>query len=104
MAGMGASLRHSRSVFSRLSTGSWLPALPVMKPTVNPTPETLGVWDRLGCCCLCVLCLSLKVSAVPPVGAENLCHQAIFVNHAPGAVAPPDPELIQIRDAVGQLP
>ena len=38
------------------------------------------------------------------VGAENLRHQAIFVNHAPGAVAPPDPELIQIRDAVGQLP
>lgn len=25
------------------------------------TPETLGVCDRLGCCCLCVLCLSLKV-------------------------------------------
>ena len=38
------------------------------------------------------------------VGAENLRHQAIFVNHAPGAIAPLDPELIQIRDAVGQLP
>jgi hypothetical protein len=38
------------------------------------------------------------------MGAENLRHQAIFVNHAPGAVAPLDPELIQIRDAVGQLP
>jgi hypothetical protein len=38
------------------------------------------------------------------VGAENLRDQAIFVNHAAGAVAPPDPELIQIRDAVGQLP
>jgi hypothetical protein len=37
------------------------------------------------------------------VGAENL-RQAIFVNHAPGAIAPLDPELIQIRDAVGQLP
>jgi hypothetical protein len=23
------------------------------------------------------------------VGAENLCHQAIFMNHASGAVAPP---------------
>jgi len=22
------------------------------------------------------------------VGAENLCHQAIFMNHAPGAVTP----------------
>jgi hypothetical protein len=38
------------------------------------------------------------------MGAENLRHQAIFVNHAPGAVAPLDPELIQIRDAVGELP
>ena len=38
------------------------------------------------------------------VGAENLRDQAIFVNHAPGAIAPLDPELIQIRDAVGQLP
>jgi hypothetical protein len=40
----------------------------------------------------------------PVVGAENLCDQAIFVNYAPGAIAPLDPELIQIRDAVGQLP
>jgi hypothetical protein len=39
-----------------------------------------------------------------PVGAENLRDQAIFVNHAPGAIAPLDPELIEIRDAVGQLP
>jgi hypothetical protein len=38
------------------------------------------------------------------VDAENLCHQAIFVNHACGAIAPLDPELIQFRDAVGQLP
>ena len=38
------------------------------------------------------------------VGAENLRHQAIFVDHAPCAVAPLDPELIQIRDAVGQRP
>jgi hypothetical protein len=41
---------------------------------------------------------------VPAVGAENLRDQAIFVNHAPGAIAPLDPELIEIRDAVGQLP
>ena len=39
-----------------------------------------------------------------PVGAENLRDQAIFVNYAPGAIAPLDPELIQIRDAVRQLP
>jgi len=38
------------------------------------------------------------------VGADNLRHQAILVSHAPGAIAPLDPELIQIRNAVGQLP
>jgi len=26
------------------------------------------------------------------------------VNHAPGAIAPLDPELIQIRDVIEQLP
>jgi hypothetical protein len=31
-----------------------------------------------------------------PVDAENLCHQAILVNHASGTVAPLDPELIQV--------
>jgi hypothetical protein len=36
------------------------------------------------------------------VGAENLRHQVIFVNHVPGAIAPLDPELIQIRDAVAR--
>jgi len=36
------------------------------------------------------------------VGAENLCHQAIFMNHAPGAVTPLDPEMVQVGDAVGQ--
>jgi hypothetical protein len=41
---------------------------------------------------------------ITPVGAENLRDQAIFVNHAPSAIAPLDPELIEIRDAVGQLP
>ena len=39
-----------------------------------------------------------------PVGAENLRDEATFVNYAPGAIAPGDPELIQIRDAVEQLP
>jgi len=38
------------------------------------------------------------------MGAETLRHQAIFVNHAPGTIPPLDPELIQIRDAVGQSP
>ena len=36
-----------------------------------------------------------------PVGAENLCHQAIFMNHAPCAVTPLNPELIQVGDAIG---
>ena len=33
--------------------------------------------------------------------AENLCHQAIFMNHAPCAVTPLNPELIQVGDAIG---
>jgi len=36
------------------------------------------------------------------VGAENLCHQVIFVEDAASAVTPPDPEMIQISNAVGQ--
>ena len=36
------------------------------------------------------------------MGAENLCHQAIFMNHASGAVTPLDPEMVQVGDAVGQ--
>ena len=35
------------------------------------------------------------------VGAENLCHRAIFMNHAPCAVTPLNPELIQVGDAIG---
>jgi hypothetical protein len=34
--------------------------------------------------------------------AENLCHQAIFMNHASGAVAPPDPEVVQVGDVIWQ--
>ena len=45
--------------------------------------------------------LELAVVVLDPVGAENLCHQAIFMNHAPCAVTPLDPELIQVGDAVG---
>jgi hypothetical protein len=37
-----------------------------------------------------------------PVGAENLCHQSIFMNHATSAVAPPDAELVQVGDAIWQ--
>jgi hypothetical protein len=46
---------------------------------------------------------STVVSGDPAlVGAENLCHQAILMNHASGTVAPLDPELIQVGDAIGQ--
>ena len=34
------------------------------------------------------------------MGAENLCHQAIFKNHASGAVAPLDAEVVQVGDAI----
>jgi hypothetical protein len=36
------------------------------------------------------------------VGADNLCHQAIFVNDASGAIAPPEAEVVQVGDAIGQ--
>jgi hypothetical protein len=36
------------------------------------------------------------------VGAENLCHQVIFVDDAARAVTPPYAELIQICDAIWQ--
>ena len=38
------------------------------------------------------------------VGAENLCHQAIFVDDATRAVMPPDPEMIQVGHAIRQGP
>ena len=34
------------------------------------------------------------MAARRPVGAENLCHQAIFVDDATRAVMTPDPEMI----------
>jgi len=39
-----------------------------------------------------------------PVGAENLCHQAILVDDATCAVVPPDPEMIQVGGAIWQGP
>jgi hypothetical protein len=41
---------------------------------------------------------------VPVVGADNLCHQAVFVDDATYAVVPPDPEMIQVGDAIWQRP
>jgi ABC-type Mn2+/Zn2+ transport system ATPase subunit len=40
--------------------------------------------------------------APPTVGAENLCHQAIFMDHTSGAFAPPNAEVIQVGDAIRQ--
>jgi hypothetical protein len=36
------------------------------------------------------------------VGADNLCHQAVFMNDTADAVTAPDSELLQADDAVGQ--
>jgi hypothetical protein len=33
-------------------------------------------------------------------GCRKLCHQAIFVNHASGAVAAKDAEVVQVGDAI----
>jgi hypothetical protein len=46
--------------------------------------------------------LSAAEADILPVGAENLCHQAIFVDDATCAVMPPDPEMVQVGYAVGQ--
>jgi len=35
-----------------------------------------------------------------PCACRKLCHQAIFMDHAPGAVAPEDAEVIQVGDAI----
>jgi hypothetical protein len=32
--------------------------------------------------------------------AENLCHRAIFVNQASGAVTPEDADVVQVGDAM----
>jgi hypothetical protein len=36
-------------------------------------------------------------------GAENLCHQAIFVDDATRAVMPPDPEMIKSHARSGRV-
>jgi hypothetical protein len=38
------------------------------------------------------------------LGVENLCHQAVFVDDAARAVVAPDPEMIQVGDAIWQRP
>jgi hypothetical protein len=51
------------------------------------------LWQRLGIG---------PILTARAVGAENLCHQAILVNHASGTVTPPDPEMVQVGDAIWQ--
>jgi hypothetical protein len=53
-------------------------------PVEGGRPRRAGGWRR----------------ATGPVGAENLCHQPIFMNHASGAVAPPYAEVVQHGDAI----
>jgi hypothetical protein len=36
------------------------------------------------------------------VRAENLCHQAIFMDHASDAVSSPEAEVVQVSDAIWQ--
>jgi hypothetical protein len=43
-------------------------------------------------------------SKVCACGCRNLCHQATFVDDATRAVMPPDPEMIQVGDAIWQRP
>src|SRR6267154_173957 len=45
--------------------------------------------------------IHIPCAAQPWPIAENLCHQAIFMNHATSAVASLDPEMVQVGDAVG---
>jgi hypothetical protein len=37
-----------------------------------------------------------------PVSADNLCHQAILMDHASGAVVPPDEKAVRACDAIRQ--
>jgi len=45
--------------------------------------------------------LEVRSAVTEVVGADNLCHQAIFMDRGTSAVAPPDPEMVQVGDAVG---
>jgi hypothetical protein len=63
------------------------------------SPGSPDVRMVAGCLMRFLLTLALRRSMT--VGAENLCHQAIFMNHAPCAVTPLDPELIQVCNAAG---
>ena len=43
-----------------------------------------------------------RLGQLAPVGAENLCHQAILMDHASDAVAPPDADVVQVGDIIWQ--
>jgi hypothetical protein len=64
----------------------------------NPPAATAGRPEGglVGIIAVNMACTSLGVRAASgmPVGAENLCHQVIFVDHASGAVTPPDAEVV----------
>ena len=88
-----------------------------MPPVIRcPVRRLIAVSDQLGIHVKKDRCLKLasvhvlvvrrreprRLPGVRPAGADNLCHQAIFMKHAPCAVTPLDPELIQVCHAVGQ--
>lgn len=41
-----------------------------------------------------------SLTGTEAVGADNLCHQVVFVDDATGAVAPSDPEVVQVGDVI----
>ena len=88
-AGILAALAGEPDAGDQLREAVWLPGF-TDTPLVYDSPETvLAMW-------------LLWRGELGPVGAENLCHQAVFMNHASGAVAALDPELIEVGDAIGQ--
>jgi hypothetical protein len=62
------------------------------------TPKIPDSWARGSGCPLRTVVLAAAVRA------ENLCHQAIFVDDAICAVMPPDSEMIQVGEAADTLP
>jgi hypothetical protein len=62
-----------------------------MPPSVGQPNTSLGATEGLRDTC----------GVAAPVGAENLCNQAILMNHTPDTVASPDSEMINVGDGFG---
>jgi hypothetical protein len=82
----------------------------------DPVLRPIASASRSGNCAWCCLALLRRWRAAlgtghgrasrgpqaKPVGAENLCHQAILMNHAADAVTSLNPDPIKVGDAVGE--